>query len=227
MASTASSGRLAQRQEVDALAQRAVLRQVAAGLPHDPERRAIHRLAPAGSQEAVVHPRASPNAARPRAIVSSMTASSWAMRDERRLEWRRRQQHAARSMPGRSARTPCDPPPPHRPTTSPGAPRRTRVHIEPDALHRDGHARVARRARSPCCSRAPRLSSMSYRSGAASMDVERGQSRCDRERMRGVGASLVDRARGRDCCIRIALPAERPRAARRRPRSCRASRGRA
>ena len=70
--------RLAQRQEVHALAQRAVLRQVAAGLPHDPQRRAVDRLAPAGAQEAVVHARTSAKAAAAAAIVWSITASSCA-----------------------------------------------------------------------------------------------------------------------------------------------------
>ena len=73
-------GRLAKRQEVDALAQRAILRQVAAGLAHDPQRRAIDRLAPARPQEPVVHERASSKAARAATMVSSMTRSRRAPR---------------------------------------------------------------------------------------------------------------------------------------------------
>ena len=70
--------RLAQREEVDLLTQRAVLRQVAAGLAHDPQRRAIDRLAPARPEEAIVHERASAKAAPAAAMVSSMMASSCA-----------------------------------------------------------------------------------------------------------------------------------------------------
>ena len=47
--------RPAQVQKIDAAAQFAVFRQVAAGLAHDPEWRAVHRFAPAGTQETIVH----------------------------------------------------------------------------------------------------------------------------------------------------------------------------
>ena len=45
----------AQLEEADAAAQFAILREVAAGLAHDPDGGAIHGLPPAGAQETVVH----------------------------------------------------------------------------------------------------------------------------------------------------------------------------
>ncbi len=48
-------GSLAESQEIDPLPQRAILREIAAGLAHDPHRPALGRLAPAGPQEEVVH----------------------------------------------------------------------------------------------------------------------------------------------------------------------------
>src|SRR5206468_1935155 len=68
-------GRAAHREEVGALAQRAVLGQVAPGLAHDPEWRTVHRLAAAGSEEAIVHERTSANEARAAEIVSATSSS--------------------------------------------------------------------------------------------------------------------------------------------------------
>ena len=48
-------GRAADVEQRVPAADLAVLRHIAAGLPHEPHRRAIHRLAPAGFQKAVVH----------------------------------------------------------------------------------------------------------------------------------------------------------------------------
>ena len=53
--SRASSGVRHHGQEVGAGAHRAILGQVAAGLAHHPHRRPLHRLAPAGAQEEIVH----------------------------------------------------------------------------------------------------------------------------------------------------------------------------
>src|SRR5207302_3481165 len=72
-------GRAAHGEEVVLLAQRPVLGQVAARLAHDPERRAVHGLAAAGREEAVVHARTSPNAARAAASVCSISASPCAL----------------------------------------------------------------------------------------------------------------------------------------------------
>src|SRR5262249_26271915 len=47
--------RLAELEEGDLLPDRAVLRQVTAGLPHQPDRCGIHRLAPRSQQKPLVH----------------------------------------------------------------------------------------------------------------------------------------------------------------------------
>ena len=48
-------GRAHHREEVGALAHRAVLGQIAAGLAHHPHGRPLDRLAPAGAEEEIVH----------------------------------------------------------------------------------------------------------------------------------------------------------------------------
>ena len=54
---TASSGRAADLEQGVPLAQRAIVGHVTAGLAHEPDRRRVDRLAPAGSEEPIVHAR--------------------------------------------------------------------------------------------------------------------------------------------------------------------------
>ena len=80
----AQLGRLGQLQDAVALAELAIGGEAAAGLAHEPDRRRVDRLVPAGPDESVVHAR---NARRAASSVASTSASPWAIDTNQASNW--------------------------------------------------------------------------------------------------------------------------------------------
>ena len=187
--------RAAHGQEIVAAADLAVFGQVAAGLPHDPQRRAIDRLAPAGAQKTIVHATASRRA--PLHGVNGLVDHRGIVRErhERGFKRRRRQQDVAREHGAEEPRVALAidrsrvVPRTNRPLREEQRPHRR------DALHRYRDAGVAggrgERAFERGAARFEDVVELDIRIDG----IEHREAGGDRQRMRRKGAGLVDRAR--------------------------------
>ena len=188
---------------------RAVLGQRAAGLAHEPDRRRVDRLAPAGAQEPIVHAGHVRSAARAASTVASISAGPWAIETNQasNCEGGRRIPRSSIAPKNRAYASRSDA---SASAASSGAVGRKKTREQrADLGDRDlstGRARPPRAV--PTRVSAAATSSARYLSG-----VERGEggdAGGHRQRMAGQRAGLVDRARGRDEVHQVGPAAVRP-----------------